>query len=79
MIATKERERAALAKEAARTVQAAEVQSRVLTPAEDARVLRVVKRVRALEEEIGHQLRHDRSGKHALGVRFENTGLEYGR
>lgn len=59
-VAMKERERVALTEEAARVVQFAEAQSRGLTPAEDARVLQLVTQVRALEEEIGHQVRHDR-------------------
>jgi hypothetical protein len=54
----KESERVAMAEEATRIVQAAEAQSRELTPAEDARVLQLMKQVRVLEEEIGRQKRH---------------------
>jgi len=57
-LARKERERAALAEEAMRIVQAAGAQSKVLTPAEDARVLELLARARILEEEIKHEKRH---------------------
>jgi hypothetical protein len=57
-LARKERERAALAEEAMRIVQAAEAHSRVLTPAEDAHVLELLARARILEEEIKRKKRH---------------------
>ena len=54
----KERQRAAPTAEASRIVQAAKAQSRALTPEEDAHVLRLMKGVRTLEEQIGRGQRH---------------------
>ena len=50
----KEAQRAALLEEASRIVKSAEADSGSPTPAEDATVLELMKKVRELEEEIGN-------------------------
>ena len=57
----KDRERAALFEEATRIVKAAEAQSRVLSPQDDAHVLQLMASVRRFEEEIGHLKRRSRN------------------
>jgi hypothetical protein len=59
VIATKERDRAALLKEAARIVDTADKQGKPLTESEDACVVELVKRAQELETEIG-RLSRDR-------------------
>ena len=50
----KEAQKAVLLEEASRIVKSAEAGSRTPNPAEDAMVLELMKKVRELEEEIGH-------------------------
>lgn len=50
----KEAQRASLLEQASRIVASAEAGSGTPTPAEDQQVLELMKRVRKLEEEIGH-------------------------
>jgi hypothetical protein len=59
-IADKERERIALLEEVSRIVAAGSAQGRELTAQEDSRVLSLMVRVRALEEETHYALRHER-------------------
>ena len=57
----KERERLALLEEASRIVASASAQGRQLTRAEDAEVLSLMRRVRAIERELHHHKRRHRS------------------
>ena len=59
-IAAKEEERVALLEEASRIVAAASAQGRELSGAEDAQVLSLMSRVRAIEEELRHHKRRHR-------------------
>ena len=59
-IAAKEEERLALLEEASRIVAAASAQGRELSSAEDAWVLSLMSRVRAIEEELHHHKRRHR-------------------
>ena len=56
-IAAKEEERVALLEEASRIVAAASAQGRELSSAEDAQVLSLMSRVRAIEKELHHHKR----------------------
>ena len=53
----KERERTALLEEASRIVASASAQGRELTRVEDAEVLSLISRVRAIERELHHHKR----------------------
>ena len=57
-LSEKEKERAALSEEAAGIVRMASAKGKALTADEDSRVLALMVRVRALEEEIKHLKRH---------------------
>lgn len=57
-ISEKEKERVALQEEAARIVRLASAEGRALTADEDSHVLSLVARMRAIEEEIQHLIRH---------------------
>lgn len=53
-----EHERSELLEEAARIVQAAGKEGRIVGAEEDAKVLALMARVRSLEEQLGHLRRH---------------------
>jgi hypothetical protein len=57
-VAAKERERVHLLEEASAIVASASALGRKLTAAEDSRVLALMTRAHALEEEIQHRKRH---------------------
>jgi hypothetical protein len=57
-ISEKEKQRTALQEEATRIVATASAQGRQLTADEDEHVLALMGRVRALEEEIHHLVKH---------------------
>ena len=66
-IREKENERAALKDEAARIVSAASTEGRTLTADEDAHVLALMARVRALEEEIHRLTKHHADSQSSRG------------